>query len=112
METLITLGADVNACDNEGLTCLHHMVKNNNFEMVLVYLLAGADTNIRTKSMETVLHHAIKVWLRFVMLLLIIADNRCTIFVGVYKGSVLCRTLGGENSLQEYFNKCLSLLKL
>ncbi len=64
VKLLRTHGADMNAQDNKGLTCLHTAVIRKS-ECIVKYLIeSGAEMNIKDKSGHTPLYYANDIWER------------------------------------------------
>jgi ankyrin repeat protein len=53
IETLITLGADVNSIGEDGYTPLHYAAEQGHLDVVKVLISNGADCDLRDKNGET-----------------------------------------------------------
>lgn len=57
---LLTLGANPNIADDEGVTPLMNAITNNNFNMVKILVSKGASIKAKDKKNNTVLNYALK----------------------------------------------------
>ena len=58
VDILLDLGANINAVDNEGNSCLHHAVNSSNLTILKKLLIRGADKTIINKEGKTALQLA------------------------------------------------------
>ena len=61
VKILIKYGADVNAANCMGLTALHFACGNQNIDIVVALLAAGANKYAKTQAHQTPLDHS-KIW--------------------------------------------------
>lgn len=74
IETLITMGADINWQDEDGWTVLNYAISFNNEDICKMLIDAGADPNSRDIDNKTPVHYAAKGWKPNNKILLLLLD--------------------------------------
>ena len=74
IETLITMGADINWQDEDGWTALNYAISFDKEDICKILIDAGADPNSRDIDNKTPVHYAAKTWKPNNKILLLLLD--------------------------------------
>ena len=80
---LIDLGANINAKDNLGNSCLHHAVNSGNDSLVKKLIMFGADKNVRNEEGDLPIDIAFK--MKNNKIVNILSEKKCPIIMNVFK---------------------------